>query len=139
MPVIFTVDGDPRGKERPRFRGHAYTPAKTRQYEKAVKDAYIEKYGNFKYPDGTMLRMSICAFYKIPKSVSKANKLLMLNDVIRPTKKPDLDNIIKIIADALNGVAYKDDSAIIDIRCYKKYATEPKVLIQIEEVNPYGT
>ena len=139
MPVIFTVDGDPRGKERPRFRGHAYTPAKTRQYEKAVKDAYIEKYGNFKYADGTMLRMSICAFYKIPKSVSKANELSMLNDVIRPTKKPDLDNIIKIIADALNNVAYKDDSAIIEIECIKKYAKEPKVLIQIEEVNPYGS
>lgn len=136
--LVFRVEGEPRGKERPRFSGHVYTPKKTRDYEKAVRDAYKEKYGDFKYPDGTMLKMSISAFFKIPKSATKAERYDMLTDFKRPTKKPDMDNIIKIIADALNGVAYKDDSMIVEVSCSKIYGLAPKVLIQIEEVK-HGT
>lgn len=58
----------------------------------------------------------------------------MRDKVIRPTKKPDMDNIIKIIADALNGIAYYDDSQIVDTAVRKFYSDEPRVVVKISEV-----
>ena len=49
----------------------------------------------------------------------------------KPRKKPDADNIAKIILDSLNGVAYKDDSQIVDIRIIKKY-TEDEERVEFE-------
>lgn len=54
--------------------------------------------------------------------------------MIRPTKKPDLDNVIKIILDGLNGLAYGDDKQVVELKALKCYAKEPFVLIQIEEM-----
>lgn len=59
----------------------------------------------------------------------------MLNGEILPTKKPDSDNIIKIILDALNGIAYHDDSQICSIHFEKKYAEIPVTKITIKEIN----
>ena len=61
------------------------------------------------------LEISILALFPIPKYASKKTKELMINGYIFPTKKPDGDNIIKAILDALNGVAYRDDSQICRI------------------------
>ncbi|XZN30187.1 RusA family crossover junction endodeoxyribonuclease [Clostridium perfringens] len=48
----------------------------------------------------------------------------MRDELEKPTKKPDVDNIAKIILDSLNGVAYKDDSQIVDLRIIKSYTEE---------------
>ena len=52
-----------------------------------------------------------------------------------PTKKPDADNIIKSIADALNGIAYADDSQIVQATVNKWWAEESKAEIIIREVS----
>ena len=52
-----------------------------------------------------------------------------------PTKKPDSDNIIKIILDALNGICYHDDSQVCKIYFEKKYSEIPKVEITIKEID----
>ena len=57
----------------------------------------------------------------------------MLENRISPTKKPDIDNITKVVLDALNKFAYKDDTQITEITAVKKYASTPKVKIKIEE------
>lgn len=143
----FIIDGDPVGKGRPRVtrRGITYTPAKTKHYEAWVvasysqalreqgqrqEDVFIEK--------GKKIGIVINALYPIPKSYSKKriNSIVMGNE--HPTKKPDLDNIIKIILDALNGVAFHDDAQIVELRASKGYAMEKdeegKVIVTIEEV-----
>ena len=56
------------------------------------------------------LEISILALFPIPKYVSRKTKELMLNGRLFPTKKPDADNIIKVILDALNGLAYIYDA-----------------------------
>lgn len=82
-----------------------------------------------------MLKMEIDAYFEIPKSTSKKKKDLMLKNILRPTKKPDMDNIIKIIADALNKIAYYDDKQIIECSIRKYYSDKPRVKIDISETS----
>lgn len=115
--IEFTIPGDPAGKGRPKFTrsGHAYTPKETVNYETLVKLSFKQKYPGLKpvEKDVAML-VTIKAYYKIPASASKKRQQAMREGLIRPTKKPDWDNIGKIVCDALNGIAYYDDSQIVD-------------------------
>ncbi|MFL8231041.1 RusA family crossover junction endodeoxyribonuclease, partial [Clostridioides difficile] len=54
--------------------------------------------------------------------------------LIRPNKKPDLDNIIKSVADSLNGIAYKDDSQIVEVVSKKYYSDRPRVEVELEDI-----
>lgn len=116
--------GTPQGKARPKFckireRTIAYTPKQTIQYEQKIKTSYKDVKG-VKFPKGTPLKVDITAFFDIPSYKAKWIKELMLEERILPTKKPDSDNIIKIILDGLNGVAYFDDCQVCDIIFAKK-------------------
>ena len=51
-----------------------------------------------------------------------------------PTKKPDGDNVIKIVLDALNDTAYIDDSQVCGINFVKKYGEIPQIIIEIKEI-----
>ena len=137
MEVRFTILGEPMGKGRPRFcrnTGHAITPKDTVNYETLVRMEYGVAYSDFKFPDDAMLDMRIKAFYSIPKSASKKKRASMLANEIRPTKKPDMDNVVKIIADSLNQVAYRDDTQIVDCQCRKFYSDSPRVEVMIKEI-----
>lgn len=138
MKIKFVVAGEPQGKGRPRFirtatGGRAITPPRTRAYEDFIKWEYYRQC-NYFFNDKTMLKMEIKAFFKVPESKSKKQKEKMLNNEILPTKKPDMDNIVKAVADALNKVAYKDDSQIVECTVKKYYDKEPRIEIYIEEI-----
>lgn len=112
--VNFTVWGEPCGKARPKFarRGeyvHTYTPEKTVNYETRVKLSYSQEYSGVTFEKDEPLCMTIHAFMTIPQSASKRKVGYMRQGLLRPTKKPDWDNIAKTIGDALNKVAYPDD------------------------------
>jgi Holliday junction resolvase RusA-like endonuclease len=128
--IEFTVYGEPKGKSRPRFgNGHTYTPKTTTEYEKTVLAAYMDKYHTL------MLKSEICvqirAYMGIPKSTPKKRRAEMLGKGV--LKKPDVDNIAKIILDALNGVAYEDDKQITRLDIEKRYSDTPRVEVQIRE------
>lgn len=134
--MIFAVPGEPTGKGRPRVvrQGaftRAYTPEKTAMYENLVKLEYQRAGGEMM--EG-QLRMTITAHYGLPKSVSKVKRERMLKGEIRPIKKPDADNVCKVICDALNGIAYHDDSQIVHLSISKWYDDEPSVVVEIDEV-----
>lgn len=136
MKVEFSVSGEPQGKGRPRFVGSGrrpITPEKTCIYENLVKTEYTIQCGE-KFPDDAMLDVRIFAFYAIPKSASKKRRQEMLDRKIRPTKKPDFDNIGKVICDSLNGIAYRDDAQIVDSMVRKFYSDKPHVFVQIMDV-----
>ena len=126
----FEIPGEPIAKARPRFYNRiAVTPSKTKNYETLVKEIYCFMRGpNYGEKD---IAIKITAYFGIPKSKSKKQQALMESGVIRPHKKPDLDNICKIICDSLNGIAYKDDSQIIEANVKKYYSQEPKVKVNI--------
>lgn len=128
--VTFEVIGNPRGKERPRMtrRGIVYTPKKTKDYEELIKEGYK------KTNEGKLsgeIEADIRAMYQIPKSTPKCKLQEMLKE--HPQKKPDLDNIIKAVLDALNGIAYDDDKQVTKINIEKFYSLEGKVIIKIKE------
>ena len=135
--IRFTVLGEPKGKGRPRFNtrtGHAMTPKDTVNYESLVRLEYAQQTDGFRFQDDAMLDMRILAYYSIPQSKSKKVKAAMLNNEIRPTKKPDMDNVVKIIADSLNQVEYRDDTQIVDCQCRKFYSEQPRVEVIIKQI-----
>ena len=133
MVVRFEVPGEPVGKGRPRMTktGHAYTPARTREYEARMREAYQTDAHGFVF-EGPV-RVIINAYFAIPKSTPQYKVDMMMSDDIRPVKKPDLDNIVKTI-DALNGVAWHDDAAVVEIEARKFYDIHPRVEIEIKNV-----
>ena len=135
MEVIFKVEGEPRGKGRPRFTktGRVYTPAETSQYEQLVGLSYRNSAKGYKFTSPVIV--AIKAYCKIPKGKSKKVVEDMLSGHILPTKKPDADNIAKIILDGLNHVAWDDDTQVIGLMVVKQYSREPRVLVAIEELN----
>ena len=80
------------------------------------------------------LKVEIDAFYPIPTSFSKAKQALALSMLLRPTTKPDCDNIIKAVLDALNGVAYCDDKQVISVSCNKFYGETGHLTVTVEEI-----
>lgn len=125
--IIFTVPGVPQGKGRPRVtRNGTFTPKKTRDYEKKVRDCYIAQGGQM-FPDDTPLFASITAIFPIPSGLSKKRRALFNGK--RHCKKPDADNVAKAILDALNGVAYRDDSAVSSLIVGKSYGDDARVIV----------
>lgn len=118
--VGFVIQGRPQGKARPRVTKYgAYTPKKTKEYEKAAALAYKLAGGEeFK---GAVL-MEIIAYFKIPDSYSK-KRAASVREKAYP-HRPDCDNIAKIICDALNGIAYKDDGQVVRLNVTKLYTDE---------------
>lgn len=134
--VSFVVHGEPLGKGRPKFdtRGpyvRAVTPQKTVNYETLVKMEYQAQCGGTFFQRDEALGMRITAYKPIPKSTSKKKFAQIVEGLIRPGKKPDWDNVGKIICDALNGVAFHDDAQIVDGRTIKRYSEFPRVEVEI--------
>ena len=131
----FIVLGEPQGKGRHRMTrsGHTYTPKETVQYENWIKLCYQEKYGDALMLEGEIMAR-IDAYYGIPKAMPKYKRVLVERDEIHPTKKPDADNIAKAILDSLNGIAYKDDAAIVQLHVYKHFSEQPFVEVTLKQI-----
>ena len=127
----FTVPGKPQGKARARTfydgrskKMNSITPEKTVLYENLVKTCFQQKYGQERFSDDAYIVARIAAFFEPPKSISKKKRAEMLTGKIWPAKKPDSDNIAKVVLDALNGIAYHDDTQIIRLSVIKAYKEE---------------
>lgn len=130
--MYFEIVGNPKGKQRPRHNKYTvYTPGESKDYEKLVATLY--KLNRGEMLEGN-LKLVIEAYYKIPKSSSKKDKLMMEQQIKRPALKPDIDNVVKIIMDGLNGVAYKDDCQVVCVVANKYYSHEPKVAVSIYNI-----
>ena len=135
MKYEFEVPGAIKGKGRPRvnsYTGVVYTPTATKDYEYLVEQYFLLKYPKFKQLEGR-LSVSIIATFNIPKCTKKQDREGMLENNISPTKKPDIDNIVKIILDSMNKFAFKDDTQITKLSVEKIYGEEEKILVSIEE------
>lgn len=108
----FTYYGEVRGQSRPRFsKFGTYKPKKDKEYEQAIREAYIASGGiNF---GRSAIVMRIDVYREIPKS--RPNRVRYEMD----TFKPDATNIAKSVEDALNGIAYDDDKQIVSITVTK--------------------
>lgn len=126
--TTITIDIACPGKQRPRWgQGQTYTPAKTRAYEKRIGDEYRIARGAF--IDGPV-SLTIEAAYAPPSSWSKKNRAAAIGTW--KETKPDLDNIVKLVKDALNGVAYVDDKLVTDLAASKVWGESNALVITIK-------
>ena len=149
--LSFTVNGEPQGKARPRFSRagksvRTYTPTTTQKYEELVRYCAVSARQKEKVkPISADMSISIKAYFKVPTSYSKKRKYNCLVGIERPSKKPDSDNIAKIVLDGLNPKMkrskvlhkmvclqqglYLDDKQVVSLNVEKWYAEEPRVVI----------
>lgn len=131
--TTYTVPGEPRGKGRPRFTrlGKPYTDAKTRAYEALIRDVFRANGGIMAQKP---VMVSVCIYHGIPKSWSKSKRQMAEDCRIIPTCKPDIDNVAKILLDALNGIAWRDDTLVTGLALAKCYTSgEPCIAFQITD------
>lgn len=135
MKYSFEIQEKAIGKERPRYNTKThitYTPKKTRDFEQTIRSAFINKYNILKEASYNPFKAKIIAIFKPPVSTSK--KKLNELDGKPYIKKPDVDNIAKGILDSLNGLPYKDDNQVIELDIKKRYGSENKILVELEEI-----
>jgi Holliday junction resolvase RusA-like endonuclease len=106
----------------------AYTPKETATFENLVRVCYLQSFHKTTTIE-CPISVGICAVFPYVKSLSKC--LIAAGGTIPKTTKPDGDNLIKCVLDALNGYAWKDDSQVYRITFLKKYGTEPRTEITI--------
>lgn len=130
--MIITIPGEPVAKGRPRHtrNGHTYTPKKTRDYEALVKN-HIKLQGG-KITEGPVV-VRVGVYRSIPKSFSKKKREQAINNEVVPDTRPDLDNYIKALLDASNGLLFQDDNQVVKLVASKHYAKMPYAEIEVEK------
>jgi Holliday junction resolvase RusA-like endonuclease len=78
------------------------------------------------------LALDLLAEFHIPFTWSKKKHAAAIIGIVRPGKRPDIDNIYKLAADALSGIVYRDDALIVDVRCRKLYGVQPKLVVTVQ-------
>jgi Holliday junction resolvase RusA-like endonuclease len=138
MQIHFQVEGDPKGKGRPRFTRagkftRVYTDKQTLDYETLIKSFAAEAMGSTD-PLETPVSVFLYIRHAVPQSYSKKRTEACLSGSEQPCKKPDIDNIAKTYLDGMNGVVFKDDTQVIDLHVKKVYSAVPGVDVMVMEI-----
>jgi len=141
MIVFFTVTGAPRGKGRPKFarRGkhtHVYTDEKTVAYETLIANAAKVAMAGL-LPMSEPLEMVLRVYVEPVASCSRKARESMLSGATWPAKKPDLDNVVKSVLDACNGITFVDDALVVRINAEKRYSTVGRVEVTLQGVDDF--
>lgn len=114
----------------------AYQPQKVIRYADRIRYSFLDKYPNFQpYEKGIALNVLVVAYFQTPKAMKKADKEKAENGYLKKTTRPDTDNITKIVKDALNGVAYADDSQVVLETVIKGFNEVEKLEVYIKTDN----
>lgn len=137
--IHFTANVIPRGKQRARtvnngWGVHSYTPRETVIYERKIAWACRSACRDAQMPENAPLSLEAVFYMPIPKSANKGLRERMASERMMHTKKPDTDNMLKSVLDGCNGIAYKDDNQIAQIRATKVYSENPRVEVTISTI-----
>jgi Holliday junction resolvase RusA-like endonuclease len=136
-PQAFSIHipGKPLGKQRAgrnRFTGHSYTPDQTANAEAWARGCMHEQY------HGPLLAGAVGvlveAVMPVPRSWAKRKQAAALAGTIRPTGKPDWDNIGKLYCDAAKGLLWHDDAQVVLATVSKRYGAAPHVLLRVQSL-----
>ena len=138
MQIHFQVEGDPKGKGRPRFSRagkftRVYTDKQTLDYEAVIKFFAAEAMGSTDLLE-TPVSVFLYIRHAVPQSYSKKRTEACLSGLEQPCKKPDIDNIAKTFLDGMNGVIFKDDTQVVDLHVKKVYSAVAGVDVMVMEV-----
>lgn len=136
--IRFCIPGEPQGKGRARVgrvgqHVRMFTPAKTAAYEGLVAHAaQAAMAGRPLLLGACLIKLDVvCA---VPASWSNRKRHEALHGLIRPTKKPDADNVLKAVCDGINGVVWHDDTQAVDVTLRKRFGPVPGVWVFVSEV-----
>ena len=134
--ISFKVRGQPVPKARPRLArsGRAYTPAKTKAYQKRISD-HVSQYW-IGPPCASAIAVEIVAVFQRPKSMNRKKDT---RKRIIHTKRGDADNVAKSVLDSLNGLVWVDDCQVFDLSIVKMYAAKsegPSIDVKVYKVEP---
>ncbi|MCY1437511.1 Endodeoxyribonuclease RusA [compost metagenome] len=157
--ALIVLEGDPRGKGRPRFSTHGgfvkvYTDKETQIYEELIQAEVLRLIGGQALVDRTRqikrrtfieayqdfggqplftgpVRVEMEIRHPIRVSWTKAKKAAALSGHIAPTLKPDPDNVAKIWFDAFNGCMWADDTQVIRMSVERSFSEDPSVLVRV--------
>ncbi|HBI15184.1 MAG TPA: RusA family crossover junction endodeoxyribonuclease [Desulfobulbaceae bacterium] len=120
----FAVPGPPQGKLRARAaRGIFYTPAKTKVYENLIRACFLGKYKHWpQIPACVPVSIQINAIFASPKREKRQGPVM---------KKPDVDNIAKVVLDAMNNFVFTDDAQVHSLSVSKSYGPDAGLVIRI--------
>lgn len=132
--IAFTIPGQPVAKGRPRacIRGGkvaTYTPDNTARYENLVKLAAQEAMKGLP-PIGGAVALEVKVFLAVPASWPKKKQAEAVAGTVRPNGRPDADNLLKSVADGMNGVVFADDAQVTSCLVQKRYDTAPRVEVR---------
>ena len=122
--ITIVVVGKPvaKGRARSTMTGRHYTPETTRVAESAVVATWYQNIGIDREPHDGPFTIEIVSAFEPPVSWAKWKREAALAGSIRHTTKPDADNLLKLVTDALNEHAYVDDSRAFHVSALKKYS-----------------
>jgi len=142
--VELVIYGEPVGKQRPRvsmYNGivRTYTPSKTTNYESLIRHEYTSKYDKQEFEINEPIKATIDIYFGLnkgdygKKGLNKSGREKIENKYA--TTHIDIDNIVKVVFDALNNVAYPDDKQVVMVFATKQYTLEtPRVEIKLESL-----
>jgi Holliday junction resolvase RusA-like endonuclease len=142
-PVDLTVYGKPRGKGRPRFTraggGRTFTDAQTAQAEKDVRSVW--ELAGCPYLEAGPIEVLVDAAIERPAAhfTTKGLQSTKARREPYPCKTPDVDNVWKLAADALNGKAFPDDKYVVRAAITKRWCRvgeRPHVRIRARHLDP---
>ena len=138
--ILIVVSGEPVAQGRPKFsnRGgfvRTYDPLKSRDFKDYVRLVAQQEMKGKEFLSGA-LSLSVQVFRSMPKSLSKKKQLQALDGTLRPTTKPDTSNYVKGAEDALEGIVFANDSAIVSYHkpFGKWYSDRPRIEIEVKEI-----
>lgn len=114
MYYRFYLDPVPKGRPRLSRGGHAFTPLKTREAERIIQLMAQKQAGNQPRLAGP-IQADVLFVISKPKKPKDKNYHVV---------RPDLDNLLKLVLDALNGILWNDDSQIVQICASKRYVND---------------
>jgi len=133
--INFTIYGDPKAKARPRVfskngRRMVFSPSARDEQDFLTQALPHRPVKPLDCPLGVTIR----AYFPIPKAYSKAKREKALKFEIRPAKRPDPDNIAKLVLDSLQGIFFLNDSQVVSLSVDKFYSETPRIFVEISEI-----
>lgn len=133
--IQFTVPGAVQAQERPRFsragKGvKTHDAPKSRSYKELVK---IVAWDNRpQEPLQGALKLEVDVYLVPPKKYhTKPKQALIASGELRPTTKPDADNLVKGIKDGCSKIIWVDDAQVVEMVVRKFYAMQPRAEVKV--------
>lgn len=141
--IQFIVSGEPIAKARARHRQittksgrsfvQSYTPKQTVSYEQTIADQARKVMAQHQIITAPVV-LEVALLFSIPAGWPNWKRQAALEGFIAHTTKPDVDNVLKSVKDALNGICWLDDAQVVHVDAFKRYGERPGVRIKITPV-----